>query len=85
MARLFVGTFLHQAGRELIAALPEQNSELPELINREIRWVRPEKLHMTWFYLGPTAEETMELIAQVLGRAIERYLAAATGIRRLLP
>lgn len=56
MPRLFVGTFLPEPERHKLLVDPASNERLVELWERRIRWVRPEKLHLTWLFLGSVDE-----------------------------
>jgi 2'-5' RNA ligase len=50
--RLFVGTFLPENDRAALLVDAESDERLSALWNRKIRWVRPDKLHLTWLFLG---------------------------------
>ena len=79
MVRLFVGTFLEPHERNLIAALPEKHVFPESLTNRKIRWISPEKLHMTWVFIGEVQEESIKPIAEALTSSIKEYLKLAVS------
>jgi 2'-5' RNA ligase len=55
--RLFVGTFLPEVDRAAVYVDPDSADKLATLWGRKIRWVRPDKLHLTWLFLGGVEEE----------------------------
>ncbi len=74
MTRLFIGTFLCQSDQEKIAELQKQNSLLDEKWKRKVRWVKPEKLHMTWLFLGSVGEELIQPVSDMLANLIAKEL-----------
>lgn len=69
--RLFVGTFLGAPEMESLADLKSYDERLVSEWNAKIRWVRPEKLHLTWVFLGDVHEERIPEIENVLGQVLE--------------
>jgi 2'-5' RNA ligase len=70
--RLFLGIGLDQDTRSgLQPALEKLHREVQ---HQALRWVRPEKLHLTLGFLGPTPEETLSEI-----------FSAAEGLRKPSP
>lgn len=67
--RLFVGTFLSQEERQ---RLKEAREKLEPLLlqewNCKLRWVRPEKLHMTWLFLGDCDSSSEEGVSDTLSQ-----------------
>jgi 2'-5' RNA ligase len=64
--RLFIGTFLPEKDRAALLVDAESAEKLSALWGRKIRWVRPEKLHLTWVFLGGVEEERIpEIEARV--------------------
>ncbi len=55
--RLFVGTFLTSLQQELFASLKASDNELSLSWKRKLRWVKAEKLHLTWFFIGDGDEQ----------------------------
>jgi 2'-5' RNA ligase len=74
MTRLFIGTFVAQSDQEKIAELQQQNSLLEEKWKRKVRWVKPEKLHMTWLFLGSVGEELIQPVSDMLANLIAKEL-----------
>jgi 2'-5' RNA ligase len=67
LKRLFVGTFLAEEDRERIReARISLEPVLQEKWKCRLRWVRPEKLHMTWLFLGDCDAEQEKTIANRL-------------------
>jgi RNA 2',3'-cyclic 3'-phosphodiesterase len=55
--RLFVGTFLPKSDQDSLGELQEHSEKLAAEWQRKLRWVRPEKLHLTWVFLGSVDED----------------------------
>jgi 2'-5' RNA ligase len=74
MTRLFIGTFVSQSDQEKIGALQQQNSQLDEKWKRKIRWVKPEKLHMTWLFLGAVGDDLIQPVSDMLANLVAKEL-----------
>lgn len=70
MTRLFVGTFIEESHRKLLAELKEANRDLDARWQRKLRWVHPEKLHMTWFFIGDVEADKVAEVEQKLSAAL---------------
>lgn len=55
-SRLFVGTFLSAEQQTTLGTLSDCRSKLSEAWHRKLRFVRAEKLHLTWLFLGNVAK-----------------------------
>ena len=65
--RLFIGTFLPVADQQRIGALQRFNDQLASEWNYRLRWVRPDKLHLTWLFLGLVDSNLVDEVASKLG------------------
>lgn len=69
--RLFVGTFLPSKDQESLAVLREFDERLSaQWGGRRLRWVRPEKMHVTWLFLGSVHEEIIPEIEEKLSAVL---------------
>ena len=68
--RLFIGTFLPPADQQRISALQRFNDQLASEWNYQLRWVRPEKLHLTWLFLGLVDSNLVDEVASKLGTVL---------------
>lgn len=77
MKRLFVGIALNDAARENVAAVQDR---LREVATRQgVRFVRPEKLHLTLVFLGDAEPEgVMAACAEVCARHAPTELFSTT-------
>lgn len=70
--RLFVGTFLGDESRERLAELHENKSDLERGFGKKLRWTSPEKLHLTWLFLGyvepPAIPEIQRTLSEIASR-----------------
>lgn len=65
--RLFIGSFLSETDRQRFQnARAELEAKLKDEWSCKMRWVRAEKLHMTWLFLGNCDEEQQQSILQTL-------------------
>ncbi len=74
MTRLFIGTFVSEEDQQKIAQLPGQNADLEQAWKRTVRWVKPEKLHMTWVFLGSVTNELVQPITDMLSNLVSNEL-----------
>jgi len=74
MTRLFIGTFVAQADQQKVAELHRLNSQLDEIWKRKVRWVKPEKLHMTWIFLGSVTNDLVQPVSDMLANLIAKEL-----------
>lgn len=63
--RIFVGTFLAAREQERLAGLADYQEQLSADWHCKVRLVRPEKLHLTWFFIGSVHEEVMPEISEI--------------------
>lgn len=63
--RIFVGTFLAAREQERLAGLSKHQEQLAADWQCKVRLVRPEKLHLTWFFIGSVHEEVMPEINEI--------------------
>src|SRR5271156_497063 len=56
MSRLFLGTFLPSEMQAVLGEVAQLNKELDKSWQCNLRWVREEKLHLTWLFLGKVEE-----------------------------
>lgn len=68
--RLFVGTFLDAPEMEVLGELKHYDERLAVEWNAKLRWVRPEKLHLTWVFLGDVHEERIPEIEAALAQTV---------------
>lgn len=69
--RLFVGTFLPEAQRGALVPDAESAARLAEEWGRKIRWVRPDKLHLTWVFLGDVEDAVRPEVEAKLSQLLE--------------
>lgn len=70
--RLFIGTMLPIEDAEKIAEMRQSiEPKLQEWWDCELRWVRPDKLHITWLFLGNCDSSTEAKIAEQLPSILE--------------
>lgn len=73
MKRLFLGIELPEDAREGVAAL---QSRLREVATRQgVRFVRPEKIHLTLVFLGPVPDDAIPAIDTACAPVCARHLA----------
>jgi len=67
LTRVFVGSFLEGEEREILARfLAEENKKLKPELAPVIRSVKPEKLHITWQFLGELDENELPKLKETL-------------------
>lgn len=71
--RLFVGTFISDEDRAKLAGLKKFDERLNSLWQSRMRWVRPEKLHLTWLFLGDVQEEFVSAVGQSLHLSLRGF------------
>lgn len=71
MKRLFVGTFLTREQQHLLTRLQERKEDLAALWRHKLRWVKADKLHMTWFFIGSQPADRVEEISSCLSTAVQ--------------
>jgi 2'-5' RNA ligase len=71
--RLFIGTFLPEAQRSALTVEPAQAARLGEEWRRKIRWVRADKFHLTWVFLGSIDDEKCAEIESAMQRAVQGF------------
>lgn len=69
MNRLFIGTLLKEAERENVQEFVDSNKEFRDKWGKHFRLVAPEKLHITWMFLGECDEvlqnEARDLLKEI--------------------
>jgi 2'-5' RNA ligase len=66
--RLFVGTFLSSQQQDLLGKL--KTDKLSELWHKKIRFVKADKLHMTWIFLGDIDVDSIGEIGRLLKESL---------------
>lgn len=79
MSRLFIGTFVSESDQQKIATLQQQNQTLEETWERKLRWVKPEKIHMTWIFLGSVSADLVQPISDMLSNLVSKELSKHTS------
>lgn len=75
--RIFVGTFLAEREKQVLGALREScDTKLTADWQCKIRWVRPEKLHMTWFFIGDVNSTDLSEISDICRQASANFPAS---------
>jgi 2'-5' RNA ligase len=77
MPRLFVGTFLAPDQQERLAQLASEDEKLGGLWHRKLRWVKPKKLHLTWYFLGTVEDPAIPAIKERLLEAVSELPGSA--------
>ncbi len=70
--RLFVGTFLSDAEKAKLNRFQEEFGDTARFSSK-IAWVKQEKLHQTWCFLGEVDEAAAPKIVDALERALQAY------------
>jgi 2'-5' RNA ligase len=66
---------LNDAEQARLAALPAGNEHLEHLWQRKPRWVKPDKLHVTWLFLGNVDKSLVDKVSSTLQKLVaERRL-----------
>lgn len=78
MTRLFVGTFIEESHRKLLLELKQANCHLDARWQRKLRWVQPEKQHLTWLFIGDVPKEKVMDVEQKLALAVEMFSKSLT-------
>ncbi len=73
MVRLFIGTFVSQESRDKVLAFQRINAHIKE--TAKLRWLPPEKLHLTWNFLGDVPEGEHPEILAAMTRALTNFQA----------
>jgi 2'-5' RNA ligase len=70
-ARLFLGTMLDPQERQLVEAL--RSPLILELLteNHVVKTIKPEKLHLTWLFLGSVPVTEIEKISSVVDQVVK--------------
>lgn len=63
--RVFIGTFLAAPDQERLGRLREYEAQLTEQWQCKLRFVRPEKLHLTWFFIGSVSSAAIDEIRAI--------------------
>jgi 2'-5' RNA ligase len=71
--RLFVGTFLPAETQHNLASLREYQDRLTEHWQRRVRFIREEKLHLTWLFLGQVQDSHLPEIESRLSGIAQRH------------
>ncbi len=66
MPRLFIGTYLEKEAQDSCGALPLLNNHLTRSWHTRLKWVRQDKLHLTWIFLGDVESNQMPQLSQTL-------------------
>lgn len=74
MPRVFVGSFITPEDQQLLKKFAEQNDHLCQTWARKIRWVRSEKLHMTWLFIGDVKHEDLPGVQNAMQEMMVRHL-----------
>ena len=74
MTRLFIGTFVSERDQDKLAQIRKENAEIGEVWQRKVRWVKAEKMHMTWVFLGSVNQELMHSISDMLSNLVSAEL-----------
>ena len=82
MPRLFIGTFLEPTEQERFASLPIINEHLEAKWQRKPRWVKPDKLHVTWLFLGSIEKELVDKVQTALRALVTERRQALRKRRR---
>lgn len=83
MSRLFVGTFLSPEQQERLGTIAAADERLSHLWHRKLRWVKPKKLHLTWYFLGNVAEPAIKTIEERLREAVGELSSTELKYERL--
>lgn len=70
--RLFVGTFLSDADKSHVGELKAYDERLSSFWNKKIRWVRQDKLHLTWLFLGDVDVERIDEVDLLLREILQK-------------
>jgi 2'-5' RNA ligase len=72
--RIFIGTFLAPQEQQRLGQLKDSyDGQLSADWQCKIRWVRPEKLHLTWLFIGDVSPEHIAEITGICQRAAESH------------
>lgn len=71
--RVFIGTFLAAQDQERLGALRAGQEQLTAQWQCNVRFVRPEKLHLTWFFIGAVAPEEIGEIGAICAQEAQNY------------
>ncbi|HEY9775099.1 MAG TPA: RNA 2',3'-cyclic phosphodiesterase [Planktothrix sp.] len=74
MSRLFIATFASEKYQRQLAEVQLQNPDLEAVWRRKIRWVKPERLHMTWVFLGTVSNDLIQPISDMMSNLITNEL-----------
>jgi 2'-5' RNA ligase len=73
LKRLFLGTFLPEEEKLRLKEVREANENLAERFRAKVRWVKDQKLHLTWLFLGDLDEEAIERLQNKIALALDHY------------
>lgn len=71
--RVFIGTFLAAQDQERLGRLRDCEAQLIAEWQCKVRFVRPEKLHLTWFFIGAVSAEEIDEIAAICAEEARHY------------
>lgn len=74
MPRLFIASFIAPEDQARLATLQNQTDKLESMWKRKVRWVAPQKLHLTWVFLGNVEDGLIEPISDMLGNLVVKQL-----------
>jgi len=75
MTRLFIGTIISEQDQERIRQVQEKKTDLEDLWNRKVRWVKPEKVHLTWLFLGTVGSDLVQPITELFANLVVNELS----------
>lgn len=73
MPRLFVATYLNSDGVKRLQELGRANDHISEKWSMRARWVSPDKLHLTWLFLGEVEDESVDDVSECIGEAVGNF------------
>lgn len=73
MARLFIASYLANENLESVSQFQDLNCQfLEKQINRRVRKVKAESLHLTWLFLGEVQDKRIESLKEALSKGLEK-------------
>ena len=71
--RLFVAIDIEPQVRDRITRIQQQLKRDVNLSGKEVRWVRPERIHLTLKFLGEVPDKIVTQVCDVVTRAAEEH------------
>ena len=80
MTRLFIGTYLDKESQTALGKLPLLNERSSLSWTAQLKWLKENKLHLTWLFLGVVEAKNIPELSQELSAIAEDQQSRSTNL-----